>query len=398
MSSTKRIYTISIHMEFRVLLFWAFAASTSFSRTSIWKAIRHAQYIYRSDSSTKLAVELLRNCSKWEKEVSPRISSVFHNPIVQSIRGGNLADTDTIRSTDCRLSTSSREARRQGNKTGEILDREGHIDLISFFAHIQQLQSSFRTALALEQEGPSNNRSRNLPATRSNPESARRISASMAAGVHSGSKDRTNQRHKRCQYAGPNGACSGVARYGDRREVSPRLCCAHRNASHVDLRNRRCSAPEGCERLASFGSPGRGGALFCAAHKRVADVNVRRRLCLHRNCTRLATYATAVAGGCVADRCAAHALAGHRSVRSNACRQPGCGKEASYGPPRPAEGRNGREVAWEGRMYCAAHRREGQVPGSGDGGDGGDGGEAWSQAVAAAVEGNRAVCDCRRRS
>lgn len=257
------------------------------------------------------------------------------------------------------------------NSTSDFLDEAGHIDIVSFFAHLQHLQTNFRTALAIEKGGSGGNLSQAQPANVSiKDDEVSSLANDKAPNSHTGRADRVQLRHKRCQSSGPGGKCDGVARYGDPRDAAPRLCAAHRNASHVDLRNRRCSAPEGCGRLASFGSKAcGGGALFCAAHKRAADVNVRRRSCRHPNCTRLATHAapegaseSAGGGGAwCADRCAAHALAGSRDVRPNMCRRAGCAKEAAYGPPRPAAGHNDDRGAWEGRMYCAAHRQAGQV-------------------------------------
>ena len=248
-----------------------------------------------------------------------------------------------------------------------FLDREGNVDIVSFFAHLERVQFSLRTVFAphlfhnTEINSGMNNETSDTGYHQTQNKSRSVADSAIRNGTRLNSS--TAGRYKRCQHQGRHGRCNGLARYGEAHESGPRVCGEHRNASHVDLRNPRCAAPEGCGRLASYGVAGT--ARFCMAHKSAGDVNVRRRKCLHPTCTRPATHAAvataagvAERGGAV-DRCAEHAGAEQRDTRRNLCRQAGCGKEASYGPPVAPDGGGGRRRA---RINCAAHRQEGQVP------------------------------------
>jgi len=93
----------------------------------------------------------------------------------------------------------------------------------------------------------------------------------------------------KCQY---RAGCDKQSVFGDKGQEKPKWCGLHRNSSHVDLRNPRCTY-EDCDHRRVYGPPPASGGvdggpkalkskpLYCFRHKGPDDIDLVHKTCRH---------------------------------------------------------------------------------------------------------------------
>mmetsp|Transcript_25402 Transcript_25402/g.84028 ORF Transcript_25402/g.84028 Transcript_25402/m.84028 type:complete len:410 (-) Transcript_25402:115-1344(-) len=209
----------------------------------------------------------------------------------------------------------------------------------------------------------------------------------IACGIHK-EPNLVDVIHSKCCHFG----CNKSSYY---RNSTHQYCKVHLPTSNFQsqIRRRRCSHAEGCDRFPCFGDPTNRVLLFCMQHKRDSDVDVVNRLCEHGGCKKHPSFrlpgektakfckehappeikntpslplALCVHDGCSRRRlyavnssapafCRKHKPPGCQDVRNPRCQHQGCFKYANYGP-------QGRKP-----VYCVGHKHLDHVKRSGAG-------------------------------
>ncbi|EKX42579.1 hypothetical protein GUITHDRAFT_111551 [Guillardia theta CCMP2712] len=122
----------------------------------------------------------------------------------------------------------------------------------------------------------------------------------------------------------------------------------HKNASHVNLRKKRCQHPEGCSRPSVFGTS---IPLFCGEHKGRGDIALRSHAAPSPlGCLTPASFGNVEDG--IVMYCLRHKGENHTYLRSVRCKYPeGCTRWATFG----------NQNASGAPLFCLEHRDVGQV-------------------------------------
>lgn len=164
-------------------------------------------------------------------------------------------------------------------------------------------------------------------------------------------------RNRRCQFQGPE-PCTRQPLFGlAAARASARFCGQHRPAGYIDVVHKRCEE-EGCHKQPVFGPKG-GRAVFCRQHALAHHVDVSNRRCQVAGCEARALYGEA--NGSKALRCTQHRLEGHVDVVSNRCRHASCFHQATYGDATSSATRGATRGATtsatsRATLYCRQHR------------------------------------------